>query len=147
MHDRRGDARRACVAYRERAFASPAPVAAPLLGALGVVVSAVLVSSALGLSVVEIVAVVAAVAVAAVVVAHRTVGSVLAGVVLLLIRPYAPGERLRLHSPRHGGSVEAVIVRIGLVNTTLATDSGLLIVANNRLLKDVPQLPDAEPCR
>jgi small-conductance mechanosensitive channel len=138
MQEIRADARRACPAHRERASASPAPVAAPLLYAAAIVPSAALVSDALGLSTGPTFAVAGGAVVLAAVVAHRTVASVLAGLALLLIRPYAPGERVRLHSPAHGGHVDAEIVRIGLANTTLATSSGVLVVPNSLLLKDAP---------
>jgi small-conductance mechanosensitive channel len=110
----------------------------PLLLAVAVIGSAALVSAALGLSLGAVLAVTAVVAVTGAVIAHRTVRSLSAGVALLLIRPYAPGERVRLHSAAHGGLVEAEVVRIGLANTTLATDTGLLVVPNHRLLHGVP---------
>lgn len=139
MHDLRGDARRACDAHRERAFASPAPVAAPFALVAVAIAVAALVSTVVGLPVGERLAVVAGALVAASLVAHRTALSLFAGLALLVIRPYAAGERVRLHSPADGGHIEAVIVHIGAVNTTLATDSGLLVVANARLLKDGPE--------
>jgi small-conductance mechanosensitive channel len=139
MHDVRSDARRACEAHRERAVASPAPVAVPLaLTAVAIVVTAV-VSSLLDLSLGERAGVVAAAFVGAALVAHRTMLSLIAGLALIVIRPYGPGERLGLQSPADGDHVEAVIVHIGAVNTTLATDTGLLVVANARLLKGEPE--------
>jgi uncharacterized membrane protein len=87
-----------------------------------------------------------AAAVAAVAIAHRTLFSLFAGLALAVIRPYAPGETLRLHLPEHGGDVEAVVVRIGPANTTLGAESGLLVVPNHRLLKDPPQQAAGESC-
>lgn len=146
MQDFRGEARRARDARRERVSASPAPVAVPLLLAGTLVPSAALVATAVGLSLLEVIAVAAVATVAAVVIAHRTISSLFAGLALAVVRPYAPGERLRIFSPANGCIVEATLVQIGAVNTTLATDTGLLVVANDRLLKDVPERAETEPC-
>jgi small-conductance mechanosensitive channel len=134
------------VARGERVSASRARIAAPLVVAVVTIASAALVSSLLGLSVVLVLAISAGVAIAGAIVAHRTTSSVLAGLALLVIRPYAPGERVRLPSPVDGTLIDAEVVRIGLANTTLATDSGLLVVANNRLLKGVPGQPESDVC-
>jgi hypothetical protein len=58
---------------------------------------------------------------------------VFAGLVLLLVRPYAPGERLvlQLREP-----VEAELVRVGFANTTLCSRHGLITVPNSRLLRN-----------
>ena len=87
----------------------------------------------------EQIAVWVAAGLAALLVLHRTLLSLLAGLALAVIRPYASGEPLRLHSPAHGGEVEAVIVRLGPLTTTLATETGLLCLPNHRLLMDAPQ--------
>jgi small-conductance mechanosensitive channel len=134
------------VARRERVSASPARVAAPLVVAVVTIAYAALASSLLGLSVWPVLAITAGVAIAGALVARRTTSSVLAGVALLLIRPYAPGERVRLNSPIDGLPVEAEVVRIGLANTTLSTGTGLLVVPNSRLLKGVPEQPEPETC-
>jgi small-conductance mechanosensitive channel len=105
-----------------------------------------LVTLALGLSGLLVIAITLAVAIAGGIVARRTVTSVLTGVGLLLIRPYAPGERLLLRLP--DAVVEAEVVSIGLVNTTLATPDGLLVVGNTYLLRGMPRTPEATrtPC-
>lgn len=96
---------------------------------------------ALGLSMPLVVAVTLAVALAGAVLARRTVTSLVTGVGLLLIRPYASGERLLLHLP--DAVVEAEVIGIGLVNTTLATPDGLLVVGNTYLLRGMPVATDA----
>jgi small-conductance mechanosensitive channel len=116
----------------------------PLLAAVVVTGAAALGSVAVGLPLALVLAVTAAVALVGAFVAQRTVLSVLAGLTLLVVRPYAPGERVRLPSPEDGSAIEAEVVRLGLANTTLATTSGLLIVPNSRLLPGVPQQPDAD---
>jgi small-conductance mechanosensitive channel len=146
IQDFTGDARRARSASGERVSASPAPVAVPLLLGGTLVSSAALIAAAAGLSVLAVIAVTAGTAMAAAAIAHRTLTSLFAGLVLAVVRPYAPGERLRIFSPAHGCIVEATLVQIGAANTTLTTDTGLLVVANNRLLKDAPARADNEPC-
>jgi small-conductance mechanosensitive channel len=71
-------------------------------------------------------------------VAHRSVLNVLSGVTLLVVRPFAPGERVRLPAPS-GLPIEAELVRVGLANTTLCTESGLLVVPNRRMLQGQPE--------
>jgi len=78
------------------------------------------------------------VAVAGALVAHRTVASLLAGAVLLLARPFAAGDRLRLYVPELGAVAEAVLLRTGLVTSTLCTGSGVLVVPNRALLRVPP---------
>jgi small-conductance mechanosensitive channel len=65
--------------------------------------------------------------------AQQALGSLFAGLVLLVSRPYVPGQRIRVV----GGSVgaqEGVVVSVGLVYTTLATDDGPLNIPNSALL-------------
>ena len=146
MQDFKDDARRVRDAHRERVSASPAPLAAQLLFVGTFVSSATLIAAAAGFSLLAVLAVAAVALVIAGAIAHRTLSSLFAGLVLAIVRPYAPGERLRIFSPSHGCMVEATLVHTGAANTTLATDAGLLVVANNRLLKDVPERADSEPC-
>ncbi len=143
MQELRADARRAGTARRECDSSTPAPVTLAMVCAVVGITAAALVSSELGLSMTLVLAVTAAVALLGAFVAHRTVGSVLAGLMLLIVRPYAPGERLRLQLACQG-TVDAELVRIGLANTTLSTGTGLIVVPNSRLLRGAPQLqPDA----
>lgn len=143
MHDLRADARRTGPARREPVPPTPAPLTVPLIAAVVVISAAAVVSTGLGLSPFAVLAITLAVALAGALVAHRTVGGVLAGALLLLVRPYYPGERVRLTLPPHG-IVEAELVRIGLVNTTLCTGAGLVVVPNSRLLRGAPQVQPAD---
>jgi len=94
-----------------------------------------------GLATGTVLMITAAAALAAGLVAHRTGASLLAGVVLALARPFAPGERLRLDVPELGGVAEAQLLRTGLLTTTLCTGSGVLVVPNAELLR-VPAASD-----
>lgn len=133
---REGDARRAGTGRRDRVVRAHA--AAPLVAAVVVIGGAAVLASAADLPIGAVVAVTLVVAVAGAVVARRDVASMAAGLTLLVVRPYEPGERLRFHSPAHGRVIEAEVVRIGLANTTLAIRTGLLVVPNARLLRGSP---------
>ena len=133
------DARRAGTGRRDRVV--PAHAVAPLVAAVVVIGGAAVLASVAGLPIGAVVAISLVVAVAGAVVARRDVASMAAGLTLLVVRPYEPGERLRFHSPSHGRVIEAEVVRIGLANTTLATRTGLLVVPNARLLRGQPVDP------
>ena len=141
-HEFRADARRARAARRERALASPIQLKRPLLSALAAIVLAAAAASLAGLSFYPVAAITVAVAVAGGIVAHRTVGSLLAGVGLLVIRPYSAGEQLRITSPVDGTIIEVEVVRLGIVNTTLATPDGVLVVPNTHLVRGLPPIPE-----
>jgi small-conductance mechanosensitive channel len=111
---------------------------APLVVAPFVVGLAAGLAAVCGLSLLAVIGVAAAVAVAGALIAHRTVASVLAGLVLLLAQPYAPGERLRLYVPELGRVTEADVLRIGLVTTTLCTGLGVVVLPNRQLLAGAP---------
>jgi small-conductance mechanosensitive channel len=131
----------------ERVFASPVPVKVPVLATVAAVLLSIAVSVGFGLSVSAVLIVAAVVFVVSTVLARRTVSSTLAGVALLVVRPYAAGERVLLHSPVDGCLIEAVVVHVGIANTTLAADTGVLVVPNRRLLRTPPApAASAEPC-
>jgi small conductance mechanosensitive channel len=66
--------------------------------------------------------------------AQSTLGNVIAGMVLLGSRPFRVGERVRLQGGALGNVVEGTIAGIGLVYTTIARGSGVLLVPNNAAL-------------
>jgi small-conductance mechanosensitive channel len=135
----RADARRATLARREQAAASPARLTVPLLSAVVVIGAAALISVLLGLSLLAVLGVTLAVAVGGAAIAHRSLFNVLAGVTLLVVRPFAPGERVRLDGVPSRPELEAEIVRVGLANTTLCTGTGLLVVPNSLMLGGSPK--------
>jgi hypothetical protein len=141
MDDFRADARQANVARRAQAFASPVQLKRPVLAALFSIALAAVVASLAGLPATLVLAITVAVAVIGAVAARRTVGSLLAGVGMLVIRPYSAGERLLITSPLDGTVLEVEVVRLGLVNTTLATPNGVLVVPNTYLVRGLPPAP------
>jgi small-conductance mechanosensitive channel len=138
MHQLRADARRACAPGVDRPASRRARATAPLVLAPVLIGGTAGLGVAAGLSTAAVLGLAVAVTLVGALIAHRTVASVLAGAVLLLARPFAPGDRLRVYVPELGGVTEAVLLRIGLVTTTLCTGSGVLVVANNQLLRVPP---------
>ncbi len=66
--------------------------------------------------------------------AQSTLGNVIAGMVLLGSRPFRVGERVRLQGGSLGTVVEGTVASIGLVYTTVARGSGMLLIPNNAAL-------------
>lgn len=137
------DARRA---GDERRFASPIRVAAPLAASGATLALAVLIAALSGLSAVGVVLIAAGTLAGCLALAQRTVASMVAGLTLLVVRPYAAGERVRIQSPVDGCPMDVEIVHIGLANTTLATGSSVLLVPNHVLLRTPPAVLPPPPC-
>src|SRR3954447_25330635 len=76
--------------------------------------------------------------------AQSTLGNVIAGLVLLGSRPFRVGERVRLQGGALGAVVEGTGASIGLVYTTVARGSGILLVPNNAALS-ATAVPLREP--
>lgn len=76
--------------------------------------------------------------------AQSTLGNLVAGVGLLLYRPFAPGERLQVSAP--GGVETGVVEVITLGHTVLKQDSGRrVIVPNSVMLNQVIVNAGASP--
>jgi len=110
----------------------------PLLLAPLTVSLAVIVATLYGLPAVGVALVAAAVAVVGGLIAHRAAGRLVAGAVLVVARPFAPGDRVRLYVPELGRVADAELLRIGALTTTLCTDSGVLVVPTGELLRLPP---------
>ena len=133
----REDTRRAYSATRERAAMNAAVVLSlvPLgIGlALAVPLSTLPVVPATG-------AIVASLAIVTFI-ARRSLANMLAGLTMLVVRPYEPGERIRLYAAP--GDVEAEILHVGLLRTTLCTGNGVVPVPNSRMLRATPHQHNA----
>jgi len=66
--------------------------------------------------------------------AQQALGNVFAGIVLLLARPFALGDRITVRSGALGGPHEGTIVGLGLLYTTIETADGPLNLPNAGLL-------------
>lgn len=66
--------------------------------------------------------------------AQQTLGNFFAGLVLLIARPYVPGQRVVIRSGAMGGPFEGVITGSGLMYTTIDTANGIISMPNSGLL-------------
>jgi small-conductance mechanosensitive channel len=92
--------------------------------------------------------------------AQQALGNLFAGLVLMIARPYVPGQRVRVQGGPLGGPLVGIVSTVGLIYTTLVTGDGPLNVPNSALLsaaigpakeastdltKDAAPEPDREP--
>jgi small-conductance mechanosensitive channel len=66
--------------------------------------------------------------------AQQTLGNLIAGVVLIGVRPFKVGDRVRLQAGGLAGQVEGVVSSLGLLYTTLAKGADKVMVPNNVVL-------------
>ncbi len=66
--------------------------------------------------------------------AQQSLGNLAAGVVMLVARPFAVGEYVRIRSGSLNGPFDGTITSIGLVYTSLETEEGSLAIPNSALL-------------
>ena len=66
--------------------------------------------------------------------AQQSLGNLFAGMVLLLARPFAVGDRVRMRAGVLSGQVEGVVSDIGITYVRLETDEGRLSVPNSQVL-------------
>src|SRR4029078_13107825 len=76
--------------------------------------------------------------------AQQTLGNYFAGLVLLLARPYAPGERNTIHNRRMGGELSANVVDAGVMYTVILTDVGEVKLPNSGVLASAIGPPTEE---
>jgi len=66
--------------------------------------------------------------------AQQTLGNLIAGLVLISVRPFKVGDRVRLQSGSLAGEVEGVVTTLGLLYTTFARGDDSIMVPNNIVL-------------
>ena len=66
--------------------------------------------------------------------AQQTLGNVFAGIVLIAVRPFKVGDRVRLQAGALAGQVEGVVSSLGLLYTTFAQGGDSVMVPNNVVL-------------
>jgi small conductance mechanosensitive channel len=66
--------------------------------------------------------------------AQQTLGNLIAGIVLIGVRPFKVGDRVRLQAGGLAGQVEGVVSALGLLYTTLAHGGDFVMVPNNVVL-------------
>src|SRR5690242_6931779 len=66
--------------------------------------------------------------------AQQTLGNLIAGLVLISVRPFKVGDRVRLQAGAVAGQVEGVVASLGLLYTNFARGQDLIMVPNNIVL-------------
>jgi small conductance mechanosensitive channel len=66
--------------------------------------------------------------------AQQTLGNLIAGLVLISVRPFKVGDRVRLQAGGLAGQVEGVVASLGLLYTTFAQGQDSVMVPNNVVL-------------
>jgi len=66
--------------------------------------------------------------------AQQTLGNLIAGTVLLSAGPFRVGDRIRLQGGPLAGQIEGVVSSLGLMYTTLMTETGPTLVPNSVVL-------------
>ena len=66
--------------------------------------------------------------------AQQTLGNVFAGIVLIGVRPFKVGDRVRLQAGGLAGQIEGVVASLGLLYTTFAQGADSVMVPNNVVL-------------
>jgi small conductance mechanosensitive channel len=76
--------------------------------------------------------------------AQQTLGNLIAGLVLITVRPFKVGDRVRLQAGGLAGQLEGVVSSLGLLYTTLAQGQDSIMVPNNVVLSSAV-VPLREP--
>jgi small-conductance mechanosensitive channel len=83
--------------------------------------------------------------------AQQTLANLFAGIVLLLNRPFAVGQRIRVRSGALGGQIDGTVTEIGITYVHLDTGEGVLALPNSQVLAaavgPLPAEPPGEPER
>src|SRR3954463_12775294 len=66
--------------------------------------------------------------------AQQTLGNLIAGLVLISVRPFKVGDRVRLQAGAVAGQLEGVVSSLGLLYTTFAQGQDSIMVPNNVVL-------------
>src|SRR3954468_6682134 len=66
--------------------------------------------------------------------AQQTLGNLIAGMVLITVRPFKVGDRVRLQAGGLAGQLEGVVASLGLLYTTFAQGQDSIMVPNNVVL-------------
>jgi small-conductance mechanosensitive channel len=76
--------------------------------------------------------------------AQQSLGNYFAGLVLLLARPYVPGERITIHNGGMGGTFTGTVVDAGVMYTVILTDLGEVKLPNSGVLASAIGPPTEE---
>lgn len=78
--------------------------------------------------------------------AQTTIGNLFAGMLLLSVRPFRVGERVRLQAGNLAGVVEGTVSQLGLLYVTLTNGDDVILVPNNTVVSSAI-VPLREPAK
>jgi small-conductance mechanosensitive channel len=78
--------------------------------------------------------------------AQTTIGNLFAGMLLLSVRPFKVGERVRLQAGALAGQVEGTVSQLGLLYVTLTHGEDVILVPNNTVVQSAI-VPLREPSK
>jgi small-conductance mechanosensitive channel len=78
--------------------------------------------------------------------AQATIGNLFAGLLLLSVRPFKVGERVRLQAGNLAGAVEGTVSQLGLLYVTLTNGDDVILVPNNTVVMSAI-VPLREPAK
>jgi small conductance mechanosensitive channel len=76
--------------------------------------------------------------------AQATIGNLFAGLMLLSVRPFRAGDRVRIMAGALGGTHEGVVEQLGLLYVTLRTNGDVTLIPNNGVMASAI-MPVREP--
>jgi small-conductance mechanosensitive channel len=77
---------------------------------------------------------------------QQVLGNMFAGIVLLFVRPFVVGDRIRLRSGSFGGALQGTVTGIGLTYVSINADDGPLRIPNALMLSSaVGPAPEPDP--
>ena len=140
MSDLRSEPTRRCVTSRDQVVSGSARArVGGLLMTFALLAAAVVTTVLLPLAFGFVAMAVAAICIAVV---HRhTLSDLGAGATLLLAQPYNPGEQIRVYLDDAHDIIDAEVLQVRLLRTTLCTDTGMLAVRNAHMLRTTPDQP------
>jgi small-conductance mechanosensitive channel len=78
--------------------------------------------------------------------AQQALGNVFAGLVLAFARPFKVGEEIRLRAGALGGTLDGIVIDIGITYVRFSTDGSVMSIPNSQVLNAVvgPIPPEGE---
>jgi small-conductance mechanosensitive channel len=134
------------VVLRSRLGPARASVVALLITVVGYAITVLLLLAMLAIPVRQLLLGGAVTGVILGIAAQQSLGNVAAGLMLVLARPFAVGERIRIHSGALGGPHTGTVLATGLTYVAVSTDHGVLQLPNAALLSaGIIPIPEPEP--
>lgn len=117
-----------------RGGVAAASVVRLLISAVGYILTTVVVMGMLGLPIEHLLVGGAITGVVLGIAAQQSLSNVFAGLVLMLARPFSPGDHIRIRSGSLGGELDGSVEAMGLTYVSVHTALGLLHIPNSTMM-------------